>query len=161
MNLLSEGRALSRAHRVAIAAAAGLVAGTVVLGVGGRLLMRAVAYTDPAPARFTWLGTLGVLGAGAAWGTVTGPVLLLFDMLRAGWQWARGIVFGTVVLGLAALAVGSIVGFGGPILAPPAFIILSAVAFPLLFLAHGVLVDVLVRRWLRPKPPARSSPAAV
>jgi hypothetical protein len=73
---------MSRGHRVVIAAVAGLVAGTLVLGVGGRLAMRAIAYTEPAPPRFTGLGTLQVLGAGAAWGAVTGPALLVLDGLR-------------------------------------------------------------------------------
>ncbi len=150
---------MGRGHRVAIAALAGLVAGTLVLGVGGRLAMRAVAYTEPAPPRFTWLGTLQVLGAGAAWGTVTGPVLLVFDGLRARRHWAAGPVFGAVVLGLAALVVGAVLGFGGRIVAPPAFIILSAVVFLALFLAHGVMVDLLVSRWQRSQRP--SSEAAV
>jgi hypothetical protein len=71
------------------------------------------------------------------------------------------MVFGTVVLGLAALAVASVLGFGGRIVAPPAFIVLSAVVFPILFLAHGVIVDVLVRRWLRVDSAAPSSETAV
>lgn len=150
----------AKTRRVLIAAMAGLLTGTVILGIGGRLAMRVVSYTDPAPARFTLLGTLGVLVAGAAWGTVTGPVVLLFDKSRASWKWAPGLLFGAVVLGLAALAVGSTVGFGGPIVAPHAFIILSAVMFPLLFLAHGVMVDVLVRRWLGRTPRRRRSPSA-
>lgn len=152
---------MSRGHRVVIAAVAGLVAGTLVLGVGGRLAMRAIAYTEPAPPRFTWLGTLQVLGAGAAWGAVTGPALLVLDGLRARWHWATGLVFGAVVLGLAALFVGSVLGFGGRIVAPPAFIILSAVVFPILFLAHGVMVNLAVRRWQRPDAAAPSSGTAV
>lgn len=138
---------MSRARLVAITAAAGLVAGTVVLGIGGRLAMRAVAYADPAPTRFTWLGALQVLGAGAAWGTVTGPLLLAFDGLRDRVGRATGLVFGAVDMGLATLVVGLVAGFGGRIVAPPVFITLSAVLFPMLFLAHGVTVDILVRRW--------------
>ena len=72
-------------------------------------------------------------------------MVLAFDGLRA--RWAAGLMFGTVVLGSAILAVGLVAGFGGRIVAPPVFIILSAVGFPILFLAHGVMVDVLVRRW--------------
>ncbi len=138
---------MSRARLVAVAAVAGLLAGTLVLGIGGRLAMRAVAYADPAPTRFTWLGALQVLGAGAVWGTVTGPLVLAFDGLRARLGGATGLAFGAVVLGSAVLAVELVAGFGGRIVAPPAFIILSAVVFPILFLAHGVMVDVLVRWW--------------
>ena len=44
---------MSRLRLLALAALAGLVAGTLVLGIGGRVAMRAVAYADPAPTRFT------------------------------------------------------------------------------------------------------------
>jgi hypothetical protein len=140
---------VSRTRLVAVAAVAGLLAGALVLGIGGRLAMRAVAYADPAPTRFTWIGTLQVLGAGAAWGAVTGPVLLVFDGLRARLRWTTGLVFGAVVMVLAVLGVGLVAGFAGRIVAPPVFILLTAVVFPMLFLAHGVLVDVLARRWRR------------
>lgn len=152
---------MSRARGAAIAAVAGLLAGALVLGIGGRLAMRVVAHAEPAPPRFTWLGTLQVLAAGTAWGAVTGPVLLAFDGLRAHWRWATGLMFGAVVLGLAALVVGSVVGLGGRIVAPPAFIILSAVVFPILFLAHGVVVDLLVRRWRRADAAPRTPETAV
>jgi hypothetical protein len=109
--------------------------------------MRVVAYAEPAPPRFTWVGTLQVLGAGAAWGILTGPLLLAFDGFRARSYWVTGLVFGAVVLGLAALVVGLVVGFGGQIVAPPVFIILSTVFFLILFLAHGMVVEGLVRRW--------------
>lgn len=138
---------MSRARRVALAALVGFLAGSVMLGLGGRLAMRAVAYTEPAPPRFTWLGTLQVVAAGAVWGGLTGPVLLAFDSVRARWRWITGLAFGAVVLGLAALVVALAVGRGGQVVAPPAFIILSAVLFPILFLVHGMVVDVLVTRW--------------
>jgi hypothetical protein len=49
---------------------AGAVAGTVVLGVGGRLVMRLIAILfAPGPAGFSWGGTLEVVGAGALFGT--------------------------------------------------------------------------------------------
>ncbi len=148
---------MGRARVVAIAAMAGFLAGTLVLGIGGRLAMRVVAYTDPAPTRFTLAGALQVIGAGAAWGTVTGPLLLALDGMHLRWRWASGLIFGAVVLGLATLAVGLVAGFGTGIDAPPAFVLLSAVVFPILFLTHGVLVDVLVGRWRRRGRAARSS----
>lgn len=145
----ADGQMKSRTRNIAIATVAGLVVGTLVLGIGGRLAMRAVAFTEPAPPRFTWLGTLQVLAAGAVWGALTGPLLLAFDRIRGRLHWFTGLVFGAMVLGLAVVAVGLVVGFTSQIVAPAMFIVLSVVLFLTLFLAHGLVVDLLVRRWRR------------
>ena len=63
--------------RTATAIAAGLVSGLVVLGAGGRVVMRIVAYTTPEADKLTLGGTLEVVATGAAWGALTGPMMLL------------------------------------------------------------------------------------
>jgi hypothetical protein len=126
--------------------AAGLLGGLVVLGVGGRIAMRIVAYTTPEPERFTLTGTLTVLGVGAAWGALTAPLLLLARPSLRDRQWL-GPAFGAVVLGLALVLPGLALLSGGRLVAPAAFIVASAILFPALFLLHGTLVVWLARRW--------------
>lgn len=139
---------------------AGLVAGFLVLGVGGRIAMRLTAFTAPEPPQLTVAGTAQVLLAGAAWGAVTAPLLLLMDGLRPRLRWGVGLIFGVLVLVLAGLAVGLVLGMSGRIVAPPAFIVLSAVLFPGLFVLHGVGTDWLLHWWMRLPREGTSSNAA-
>jgi len=133
-------------RQVASTIGAGLASGLLILGVGGRIAMRVVAYTASDPLRFTLGGTLQVVALGAAWGGLTGPILLLLARLpRSRRRWT-GPLFGTIVLGLAVLIVGTVLGFEGRIVAPPAFIALSAVLFPLLFVLHGITTAWLTAR---------------
>jgi len=57
------------------AALAGLVSGAVVLGLGGRLLMRVVAIAIHGSGGFSLGGSLEVLAAGALFGTLGGLLL--------------------------------------------------------------------------------------
>lgn len=139
--------------RFATALFAGLVSGFLVLGIGGRIAMRLIAYTSTAPLELTLGGILVVLGAGAAWGALTAPLLLLLERLRPRIGWCVGLVFGASVLLLAVVAFVVVQGTEG-IVAPPAFILLSAVLFPALFLGHGLVVQALMVHW---RPPGTSS----
>jgi hypothetical protein len=154
---------LTQRKLVAITVLLGFATGLLVLGIGGRVVMRVLTVTLEEPPRFTIVGTLEVIGAGGAWGALTGPVLLLLDRMRAHVDWAVGPTFGALVLILAFLAVGLVLGFGGRIVAPTTFILLAAILFPALFLVHGVAVEVLVTRWVRlwrgPRNPQRHSAA--
>lgn len=108
--------------------------------------MRMLAFTTPEEPRFSWLGSSQVMGAGAAWGLVTGPILMLLRPMR----WRRGIegpAFGLIVLALACPPFLVLSGFRGSIVAPASFLWLSSVAFPGLFALHGVLVRRLSSRW--------------
>lgn len=134
-------------RRIGIALVAGGIGGLIVLGVGGRVLMRALTITTEEAARFSVEGTLQVIGAGTGWGALTGPMLLAFRQLRPQLGSATGAAFGVAVLLLAFLAVGLIAGFDGGIVAPRAFIAASAVAFPALFVLHGIVADSLAERW--------------
>lgn len=128
-----------------ISAVAGLVAGFFVLGTAGRILMRLLAFTTPEDPRFTLLGTLQIIGLGAVWGMVTGPLVLL-ARARLDNECVTGSVFGLVVFVLAAVPFAFFSGFTGRIVAPPLFLWLGAITFPLLFVLHGVTVNSLVSR---------------
>jgi hypothetical protein len=140
---------VTQAQRIATAVLAGLVCGFVILGVGGRVAMRVVGLTTPEPARFSLVGTLQVVGLGTVWGGVTAPLFLFLESSRRLRGYGVSLVFGGMVLGLAVLTLFAVLGPGGSVKAPPAFIILSALLFPILFLVHGVGVAWLVQRGRR------------
>lgn len=133
-------------NRVAVALAAGLVSGTLVLGLGGRALMRLLAFTTPEAPRFTWLGSVQVLAAGAVWGALTGPLLLLFRSLKTG-RSVQGTLLGLLVLAVALPPFFILSGFRGTLVAPASFLWLSSITFPALFALHGVLARRLYSRW--------------
>jgi hypothetical protein len=142
---------VKRALRVA--ALAGLGSGLVVLGAGGRLLMRALTVTLEEGPRFTWTGTLAVLGGGAAWGLLTGPLLVPIRA-RVGPGRSVGTALGLVSCALAGAALATISGV--EVDAPPLFLLLSAVSFPALFVLFGLAVERLAARWdARPTSPGR------
>jgi hypothetical protein len=126
---------------------AGLISGFVVLGIGGRIAMRALAYLTPESPRATLYGTLGILLAGAAWGAVTAPGLLLLERVWAAGDRLLSVAFGLGVFLLATSLFVPLSGFDGRIVAPQSFIVASVVVFPALFLAHGVIVVRLRARW--------------
>ncbi len=131
-------------HRIRASAMAGLASGLVVLGIGGRLLMRLLAVVTPEDPHFTWSGTLEVLAIGAAWGLLTGPLILVLGT-RLRRPHLIGPVFGLVAFGLALVPFLLFSGFGGPIVAPPALLWLGALTFPALFVLHGMAAQALGR----------------
>ena len=140
-------------HRLRTVILAGVLAGLLILGVGGRLVMRILTYTTEAHPRFTVAGTLQVLAAGMAWGGVTAPLWLLLGRVRP--PRLRGPVFGVSVFGLAALGFAVLAAASGPLVAPLAFRLLGGMLFVLLFLGHGWLVDRLATRWAQGRPGPR------
>ena len=140
---------MTRRQHLGIAIAAGLVSGCLVLGIGGRIAMRIVGYTTSEPERFTLAGTLQVIGIGTGWGAITAPILLLLQGSPIKDSRWLGPGFGGIVLSPAILALLVMLGFGGRIVAPGAFIVASAVLFSVVFLAHGVTAMCLARRWER------------
>ena len=122
----------------------GALAGLIVLGVGGRLLMRVIAHREHRPEMvFTVPGTLTVILAGTVSGLGAGLLYyLLRRFVRA--DWVRTIAF-VIICGLVAWR-----GVHGLWLVPQ----LMFMALALLFL---IIVDAIGRR--SPLEPAQSSPA--
>ena len=111
----------------------GGVVGLLVLGIGGRLLMRVIAHREHRPVmEFTIPGTLTVLFAGTVAGLAAGLIYyFLRRFVRA--SWLRTIAF-FVICGLIAWR-----GVHGLLLVPQ--LMFMALAF--VFLA---IIDVMGRR---------------
>ncbi|MDH3380154.1 MAG: hypothetical protein OEQ39_24800, partial [Gammaproteobacteria bacterium] len=110
------------------------------------ILMRLLAFITPESPRITFIGTVQIIGAGAAWGGVTAPLLMALARWRPRFGCAFGSLFGLVVM---LLALGFFVlfsGFDGRIVAPPLFIVGTVVLFPLLFIVHGLVLDAITRQ---------------
>jgi hypothetical protein len=112
--------------------------GLVVLGGGGRAVMRGIAVMTDAPSALTVGGTVTVLAAGAAAGAAGA---LLHAVARAAAEWgAGGRATVRVALFAALLALVTVRGLHG---SPPR----PAAAFWPLVLVYGVwLVRALARR---------------
>ena len=111
----------------------GGLAGLIVLGAGGRLLMRVIAHREHRPVMvFTVPGTLTVLFAGTVAGLAAGLIYyLLRRFVRA--SWIRTAVF-VLICGLIAWR-----GVHGLLVVPQ----LMFMALALVFL---IIVDVMGRR---------------
>jgi len=91
------------AKRVLRTTLAGLWAGLLTLGVGGRLAMRGVALLLRQQPHFGLEATVGILAIGTVLGTISGLVYALtFARLPAN-ATLRGLLFGSVLFAVLAL----------------------------------------------------------
>jgi hypothetical protein len=93
---------MSKAKQLGMLAAAGLLAGLVFLGVGGRLAMRIIVLAHGDTPGFSISGTLQVLGVGAVIGGLGSVASLVLQRIWRRASWMRG-----VALGSAMFAVGT------------------------------------------------------
>jgi hypothetical protein len=166
------GRLLSQmARSTAIAIGAGAIAGTLVLGLGGRLAMRIMAATSSASAQgrltnakervgeITVGGTIGlVIFVGILGGIVGALSYLVLRRWLTGPAWASGLAMG--VLGLVAARILALdpdsVDF--TLLRPTA---LAVALFVALILGFGVVVASLTARFDQSYPQPAWRPRAV
>jgi hypothetical protein len=80
----------------------GVLTGLPILGIGGRLCMRAIAVSTGVPGAFTLEGTLTVVGAGAGSGLVAGALYAILARLLARRRWHRDLVFVLLMAWLTA-----------------------------------------------------------
>jgi hypothetical protein len=78
--------------RIAREALAGAALGAVLLGFGGRIVMRTLAITLPRDPAFSLGGTLEVVAYGAIVGAVSGAAYSLFRPAFSGRWWAQGVI---------------------------------------------------------------------
>jgi len=71
----------------------GAALGTLILGVGGRLAMRAIALATSGASGFSFGGTLTVVFLGAASGAGAGAILSVTRALLGRWPVAQAIMF--------------------------------------------------------------------
>lgn len=134
-------------RRILLYGMAGAVTGLLVLGIGGRLLMRILAFITPEPPRLTIIGTAEILAAGTIWGAITAPLLVWLDPFRSRIRSGYGPAFGILVMALALALFLLFSGFDGTIVAPPLFVVGTFALFPVLFLIHGTIVAALAE-WI-------------
>lgn len=153
------GEAAARAFRTAASAvAAGLIAGLLVTGLGGRLMMRLLAATssedvqgrlteaDEVVGEITLGGTIGfVIFAGLLVGAASGLLYVFARRFLPGRAWVAGLVFGLILL--ATLGVADPLSPDNTdfsILTPVPLAVGFIVALALLF---GAVVAVLTARF--------------
>lgn len=81
-------------HDVVTGALAGLAAGTVVLGAGGRVAMALIQLAHRHPPEWSWIGTAQVVAPGMALGPAAGVIYALVRRWLPGTPAARGLLFG-------------------------------------------------------------------
>lgn len=120
------------------AAVAGLVSGVVILGLGGRLLMRLIAIATHGTGGFSWGGSLEVLAAGALFGTVGGLLLPFVPPPLGRWRAPAHALALFVLIALTSDAArGAASGIAWPARVP------ALLAFAALLLAYSLLLMYL------------------
>ncbi|QXD14759.1 hypothetical protein GQ464_015220 [Rhodocaloribacter litoris] len=125
-----------------LGAVAGLIAGSLVLGLGGRLLLGLPVAAGAADA-FGGTSTFEMVVAGAVIGISAG---LLYGFVLSpvrGPEYLKGGIFGLLVMGAVLLFYLRV-----PALARPPLWFVSLIVLALLFAGFGVVL-VAFERWLR------------
>jgi membrane associated rhomboid family serine protease len=118
------------------------VLGAIVLGIGGRVLMRIVALANGGAGGFSMAGSLEVVAAGALFGALGGLVLLVID--RARLQRRRALILAAALFLIIGLASDAARGAASRIPAPGRWLALGA--FAGLLLLYAMLLLRLARR---------------
>jgi hypothetical protein len=141
----SRGRSALEPWTLGLLLGAGV--GLVVLGIGGRIAMRAIALANDAPPAFSLGGTVTVVFLGAVSGVGGGLLYTLLHLLMPQRRLVRAALFtvGLVLLTLRGLR---------PI--QP----IALTWFMPLALAYGAIVDVVYTAWYRRRSHA-AAPARV
>ena len=127
----------------ALACGAGLLAGSLFLGIGGRIAMRAIAALRGAPAELSVSGTLIVVFSGAWRGALCGLLYPVIRRLFRGAGLGKGLILGVATLILSIGLRPDGVQLARALEALP----LALVLFTVLALIYGVSVQFTVERW--------------
>lgn len=79
-------------RRIALGALAGAALGAILLGFGGRIVMRMLAITIAREPAFSLGGTIEVVAYGAIVGTISGAAFALFRPVLPRRWWAQGVI---------------------------------------------------------------------
>lgn len=114
---------------------AGLISGISVLGIGGRLVMRAIAIMAGGTGKFSWDGSLDVVLLGTIIGICSGAFMglsLPFAMRnKMIWGLLQGLLAYLMILVLPIDGKGAVQGF-------PQFRVAVHIFFGSIFLLHGL-----------------------
>lgn len=122
---------------------AGALTGALVLGVGGRVVMRLAALIGGRAPVFSWGGSLEVVVAGALYGAAGG--LLWVVLARRLRRAATGPALGGVTFGGIGLVSNVAQGAAASLPVAPRAVVLAL--FLALCVACGVVTDRVARRW--------------
>lgn len=134
-----------RAREALLTLAAGTIAGALVLGIGGRLLMAALVLLTGGRPGFTAGGSLKITLVGTAYGALGGLLLLPLRHVVGGRRVLSGPLLGLILLGVGWLTsrVGRAAASGSV-----RRVVLVAALAALAFITYGVATDALLARWL-------------
>lgn len=124
----------------------GLISGIVILGIGGRLVMRAIAVMAGGSGSFSWGGSIEVVLLGAIIGICSGAFMGLSLPLamrnKLIWSLLQGLLAYLMVLVLPIGGKGAARGF-------PDLQITIHLLFGGLFLLYGILAVILLLSFMR------------
>jgi hypothetical protein len=132
---------IPRFQAALLALAAGAVAGALVLGVGGRLLMAIVVLLAGGQPRFSTGGSFEVLVLGTGYGAGGGLLIPLLPRTVGARQRQAAALLGVLLFAVAWLT--SSVGRGAAAGRRPLIVLLALPAFVL----WGILATTLYARW--------------
>ena len=122
---------------------AGALTGALVLGVGGRIVMRLAAFIGGRTPGFSWSGSVEVVAAGALYGAAGG--LLWVALARRLAHATTGPVLGAVTFAGIGLVSDAAQSAAASLPGPRRLTTLAL--FLVLCVAWGAATDVVARRW--------------
>ncbi len=129
--------------QLGLALLAGTVAGVLVLGVGGRLAMRALAWAAGQPPEFSVAGSLEVLTAGAWRGAVGGVLYFALARILRNPGVGRGLALGIFLYGFTLATLRSeIRGIASAL----DLVAWSVLLFGAIFLLYGLSLELALGR---------------
>lgn len=135
---------MGRWREVVAGLAIGLGAGIVVLGIGGRIVMRVIAWDAGLPPSFSLGGSLEVLAAGAWRGLVGGLLFVALRRFGPANAYARGLLLGGLLfLFSVVILADSLRSLASELDAVP----LALGLFGGLFALYAAAVELAARRW--------------
>lgn len=125
---------------------AGIIAGTLIIGIMGRLAMRVIALMGGLRGGFSWGGTMEVVLLGLIIGAISGAIYALLQYYLFNNKLLTGALYGLLVF--AAILLLPIEGKGAakgfPDLQVPIYLI-----FGVLLTVYGVLLVFLLEKFVR------------
>ena len=125
---------------------AGLVAGILMIGIGGRLAMRFIALLDGRAGGFSWSGTLDIIAFGLITGVISGAFYGMVEKYMFSNKLLKGFAFGLllylVLLVLPLSGKGAAKGF-------PERQMEIYLIFGLVLVLYGILLAFTFKRYLK------------
>ncbi|MEJ1222935.1 hypothetical protein [Sediminicola sp. 1XM1-17] len=135
---------LRQLKQIFIGALVGLVSGALILGLGGRMVMRLIAILGDLQGGFSWDGSMEVIALGMLIGLISGTIFALvlqFGHKKRPWT---GLVYGILVFGSILILP---IGGKGAAAGFPKLVYAIYLLFGFLFLLFGWTMATLFDRW--------------